>query len=167
LLFTFKKEYKPLIISGRKTQTVRVWKKCTLREGRVIKSPGLGRLRIDEIAQIKLKDLTEEDARLDGFDSRAEMLSVLKKIYKLKQTDNPTCYRVRFKYLGEDGAGKKTHQPVRIPSGKSKNRKTTHGETNRKKTPTPGATRKNKRNSRNKSTGSKNHSRQETLFPPF
>ena len=64
MLFSFKKEYKPLIVSGRKTQTVRIWKKCWLRRGQIVKSPYLGNLRIDEVTQLKLGDLTQEDVRL-------------------------------------------------------------------------------------------------------
>ena len=182
VLFAFKKEYRPLIISGRKAQTIRVWKprkgsvksgsSFWLREGQVVKSPGLGMLRIDEVVELRLNSLTREDARLDGFKTRAELLRIIRKIYKLTLVDNPICCRVRFKYLGKTEneraphAGKKspaarpkaqdTRKQVKKTAGKQRAKPQTKDKPARRRRPKSASETKRKKNTR-----------QQTLFPPF
>lgn len=174
MLFAFKKKYKPLIISGRKTQTVRVWRfrkgsnkrgyPAWLREGSVVKSPGLGRLRIEEVVELRLNELTREDAHLDGFKSKAEMLAAIRKIYKLKQTDNPKCYRIRFNYLGEakDAPGAQEAARTRLRKQKSPQAPPGRSRTPRRKPPeAPSKLKEGKAQRPSK------RRRQERLFPPF
>jgi hypothetical protein len=178
VLFVFKKEYKALIRSGRKTQTVRVWKPrkgsgksgyaTYLKAGKIIKSPGLGRLRIDEIVELKLSDLTQEDARLDGFKSREEMLAAIRKIYKLKQSDDSMCYRIRFKYLGEAEStpkteGKNQKQPKYPNSRNTASKRRQAMQKNRSKA-APGGKRTKDRPG---NVPKPRRSKQENLFPPF
>ena len=177
MLFAFKKEYKPLIVSGRKTQTVRIWKPrrgyvksgsaAYLRAGQVVKSPGLGRLRIDEVVELKLNQLTREDARLDGFKSKAEMLATIRKIYKLKQTDNPTCYRVRFKYLGDDKVRDGSRSASRIQPTKPNTPGMAKSGGPKKRIPKSAGTKKSTRRKAQLPTTGQKPGKQETLFPPF
>ncbi len=168
-MFAFKKEYKPLILSGRKTQTVRIWKRCWLREGQVVNSPYLGKLRIESVTELKLSDLTQEDARLDGFETKAQMLDALRRIYKGRQTGDAKCYRVRFKYLGKPER-KGRPQATRESRPRKPEAPAAEGQRKQssvKKHPKPATdTRKAKRKP-GKSPGRKAPRRQQTFFPPF
>lgn len=168
-MFAFKKEYKPLILSGRKTQTVRIWKRCWLREGQVVNSPYLGKLRIESVTELKLSDLTQEDARLDGFETKAQMLDALRRIYKGRQTGDAKCYRVRFKYLGKperkgrpqasrESRPRKPQAPAATGQGK---------QAASKRASKPPARSTSKKRKPGKSSGRKAPRRQQTLFPPF
>ena len=106
VLFSFSKKFRPLILSGDKTQTIRIWKKCWLREGSVVLSPGLGRLKIQEITELGLAELTNEDALRDGFKDRQALFDVLRKIYRFSHVGAIRCYRIRFKYMGDGGQGR-------------------------------------------------------------
>ena len=169
VLFVFKKEYKPLIISGQKTQTIRIWKRCWLREGQIVNSPHLGKLRIESIKELKLSDLTQKDARLDGFESKAQMLDAIRKIYKDSHTGDARCYRVRFKYLGKTerktaSQAKKEPPPRKSkpPSAGKRRRQAASKRTSK----TPAGRAKGKRKPK-ESPGRKAPRKQQTLFPPF
>jgi hypothetical protein len=166
VLFTFKKEYKPLIVSGRKTQTVRIWKRCWLRQGQVVKSPCLGRLRIDEVTQLKLGDLTQEDARRDGFNTKAQLLEALKRIYNLKNAEGAMCYRVRFKYLGDSETKDKAPGKGGARPGKTK-RVETASKGRRKSKPAARVVKKSTKRKAQSRTSKTKPGKQETLFPPF
>ena len=98
----FKKKFHDAIRSGRKTQTVRLWEKCRLKEGRAYRVAGLGLMRVTRIERVRISDLTENDALLDGFESRKELLDELQGIYNVKSLAGKWCFRVRFDFLGDE-----------------------------------------------------------------
>ena len=175
VLFAFKKEYRPLIISGRKTQTIRIWKPrkgstrsgstALLREGQVVKSPGLGMLKIEEVAELRLNSLTREDARLDGFRTRAELLEVIRKIYKLTLADNPICCRIRFKYLGKTVSNIEPEKKTKSRAAPKQAKKVKGKQ--RAKPQVKDKPAKRKRFKSASKTKQEKNTRQETLFPPF
>jgi len=80
----FDEEFVDLIIKGEKTTTVR----------RGIKSYPVGRLveltvnykpftlaKVKKVVVKRVKELTDEDAKRDGFNTRDELISALKRIY--------------------------------------------------------------------------------------
>ncbi|MET1124855.1 MAG: ASCH domain-containing protein [Archaeoglobaceae archaeon] len=78
----FDGKYAELILSGRKRATIRKWVK--LREGDevYVHSGGkiIGKARILSVEKKKIDELSEEDAILDGFSSREELLAELKRL---------------------------------------------------------------------------------------
>ena len=70
-MLLFKKKFLAAIAAGTKCQTVRVWPKRRLRAGQIEFIPGLGRVRVTAFEAVPPEDLTEDDAHLDGFASRA------------------------------------------------------------------------------------------------
>jgi len=100
-----KKKFLDLVRRGVKRQTVRVWPKRRLRAGQKEYIPGLGPIRITAFEPVVPTDLTEEDARLDGFASREALLAELRALYGDRLDDVP-CFRIRFTYPldGEDSA---------------------------------------------------------------
>jgi len=96
-MLLFKKKFLDLIRSGAKCQTVRVWPKRRLRPGQVEFVPGLGRIRVTAFEPLCPADLSEEDARLDGFESRDALLAELQALYGAR-LDGLPCFRIRFAY---------------------------------------------------------------------
>jgi hypothetical protein len=101
-MILMKKKFLDLIRSGAKRQTVRVWPKRRLKAGQVEFIPGLGRIRITAFEAVSPPDLTEEDARLDGFESRQALLAELEGLYGPHLGSVP-CFRIRFTYPFEEG----------------------------------------------------------------
>jgi len=112
-MLLFKKKFLDLIARGEKRQTVRVWPKRRLRPGQREFIPGLGRVRIDAFDRVRPADLTETDARLDGFASREALLDELRALYGDRLDDVP-CFRIVFTYPFESDARSRT------PNGTSK-----------------------------------------------
>ena len=64
--------------------------------------PGVGYIRIGVVEQIELQDLTDEDAKLDGFDSACLLKSELDQLYSKQITEGHQVYRVVFQVLPPD-----------------------------------------------------------------
>lgn len=98
----FKKKFHEAIKSGKKTQTIRLWDKCWVKEGRQYRVHNLGVVRVTRIDRVRVSELTERDAKLDGFVTRDELFEEIRKIYKLKSLGAKKCYRIRFTFLGRN-----------------------------------------------------------------
>lgn len=105
-MLLFKKKFLDAIRDGTKTQTVRVWKHRKMRAGQQSYIPGVGYIRIDAVDEVQLADLSETDARLDGFDSLTELRREIETIYADKLADGHEAFRVRFHVLPADGQQK-------------------------------------------------------------
>jgi hypothetical protein len=115
VLLAFKEKFRPLIRQGRKTQTLRLWKKCPFQPGQVIMSPKLGKVKIISIERVLLSNLSEKDAFQEGFDALDELIKSIKEIYSLKRIANVECFKIRFAYLGKKEVRKEV--PVKKVTG--------------------------------------------------
>ena len=101
-MLLMKKVFFDAIRSGRKATTVRFWRRQMVRPGEVHTMPGLGKVRIDEVREVALSDLTDADAVADGFASAADLTAALKRMYPTLgatgAADGRTLYAVRFTY---------------------------------------------------------------------
>ncbi len=79
-----KSEYAPLILEGKKTTTIRLGHLEVKHREFYINSGGriIAKAILKNVEYKKIKDLTDEDARLDGFSSKEELIEALKKHYK-------------------------------------------------------------------------------------
>lgn len=88
-LLNFKKEYKDKLISGRKRSTIRL--RTNLKEGDEVEifSGGfkIGVARIVSVRSKSISELTDEDARKDGFRNKHELLKALRKHYGELKSD--------------------------------------------------------------------------------
>ena len=94
------KEYLGLIFNGVKVTTIRKGLVVPSVDIVYLKSDGktFGELKIESTKYVKAKDLTDEDARLDGFRDKEELMRGLLKYYPdLKPEDWVTI--IRFKLL--------------------------------------------------------------------
>jgi len=110
-MLLLKRHLVELVRAGKKRQTIRLWARPIVRPGQISFSPGLGRLRITAVDELdSLEALTEADARADGFDSLADLLTELRSIYapppaakrhrypKISRKRDQRIYRVRFEW---------------------------------------------------------------------
>jgi len=98
----FQKEYWDKLLSGLKTATIRLGKVTEYKPGDVvyIHCGGyvLGKAKITKVEYKQVKDLTDEDAFLDGFESKKKLKEALKKHYpKLKSEDWVTI--IHFEWI--------------------------------------------------------------------
>jgi len=98
-MLLMKKQFYEAIRSGRKTTTLRFWRWAHMRPGSVHSVRGLGLLRVDSVEPIQPQDLTDDDARADGFADLRELTRALEDIYSADYRAKRKLFRVRFTYL--------------------------------------------------------------------
>jgi hypothetical protein len=79
----FKDRYKELLLSGKKTATIRT--QCYVKEGdEVFVHCGgkiIGSAKIKKIEERSLEEIDDRIARADGFESREDLINEIRKIY--------------------------------------------------------------------------------------
>ncbi|MDH5816092.1 MAG: ASCH domain-containing protein [Candidatus Nezhaarchaeota archaeon] len=89
----FSKEYRRKIEKGLKKQTIRL--SSSLKEGDRVKvvvgGEILGIARITKVERKALEELTDEDAKKDGFESLAQLIKALKKHYGRISSKREVC----------------------------------------------------------------------------
>ena len=98
-MLLFKKKFLPAIRSGEKTQTIRLWKHRMMRDGQRSYIPGIGYIRIDRVEQVRLDELTDEDALPDGFETADALRAEISSIYAEKLAGGHQAFRVVFHVL--------------------------------------------------------------------
>jgi len=101
-LLLFKKKFFEPILAGEKTQTIRLWRRCRVRVGQRSYIPGLGYIMIDSVDLIRLDELTDADARLDGFPDAAALRAEIRVLYEEEFQREYQTFRVRFTLLPEE-----------------------------------------------------------------
>jgi hypothetical protein len=87
MLIFVKGHYLARIASGQKTTTIRPWKTCKLKPGAVLSFNGKVRTVVTRVEQRRLGDLTDADARADGFDSCREFRRAFREHYPATSAD--------------------------------------------------------------------------------
>ena len=100
-MLLFKKKFLPAIRQGEKTQTIRLWKQRMMRAGQRSYIPGAGYIRIDQVEQVQLEDLTDEDAIPDGFATADALRAEINEIYADRVAAGHQAFRVVFHLLQE------------------------------------------------------------------
>ena len=95
-MLLFKKKFLPAIRSGEKTQTIRLWKFRIMRPGQRSYIPGAGHVAITAVDEVRLEDLTDDDARPDGFDSADQLREEITRLYPERLAGGYKTFRVRF-----------------------------------------------------------------------
>ena len=98
-MLLFKRKFLPAIRSGEKTQTVRLWKYRRMRQGQRSYIPGVGYIGVDAVDLVELSQLTDEDARRDGFPTADGLREELGALYTEKLAEGHCAYRVQFHVL--------------------------------------------------------------------
>jgi len=98
----FKLDYAGKILSGEKVTTIRMH--ASVREGDIVEvyvgHARVGKALITRVVKKRLSEVSDEEARLDGFRSREELIRALGKIYGKKRVEgDPEVYIIEFKLL--------------------------------------------------------------------
>jgi hypothetical protein len=99
----FKARFIPLILNGSKTQTIRARNKT--HEGDFVQArcqyhqPAFGILRVTSVCKVKRSELSESDAKADGFETLTELQKTIKQLYPLLAADCE-LFRIQFEYMG-------------------------------------------------------------------
>lgn len=95
-MLLFKKKFLPAIRCGEKTQTIRLWSFRRMKPGQRSYIPGAGYIRVLAVDAIELADLTDEDARPDGFPTASALRRELAALYADQLAAGQQAYRIRF-----------------------------------------------------------------------
>lgn len=95
-MLLFKKKFLDAIRDGTKTQTIRLWRWRRMKQGQYSYIPGAGYIVIDEVTEVRLEDLTDDDALPDGFLSAADLRAEIAQLYPSAESDGYRAFRIRF-----------------------------------------------------------------------
>jgi len=95
----FKKPFHAGLSSGAITLTFRRWQKPHVRAGGRYRCHPIGVLQVDDVRLVAVKAITEADARLAGFDTRAALVAYLAELGPLD--DRTELYRVALHHGGD------------------------------------------------------------------
>lgn len=120
-MLLFKKKFLELIRAGSKSQTIRLCKFCRFRAGQRSYIPGVGYIRVTEVDPVQLDELTDDDARLDGFGSAAALLAEIRTLYADRLAEGYCAFRLRFRLLSaEETAIELAERQAKSPRRKRK-----------------------------------------------
>jgi hypothetical protein len=95
-MLLFKKKFLEAIRGGEKTQTIRLWVRPRMAGGQRSYIPGIGYIRIKSVEQVDLHDLTDDDARPDGFPTADALRAEIQAIYSQYPDRGQKAYRIKF-----------------------------------------------------------------------
>jgi hypothetical protein len=98
-MLLFKKKFLSAIRSGEKTQTIRLWKYRRMRKEQRSYIPGVGYIRITAVDEVKLDDLTDNDARPDGFETADLLRAELNSLYSTQLAEGYKAFKIAFQIL--------------------------------------------------------------------
>ena len=98
-MLLFKKRFLPAIRSGEKTQTIRLWKHRRMRARQRSYIPGVGYIRVTAVDEVELDELTDEDARPDGFETADQLRAEIARLYPKQLAAGHRAYRIAFRVL--------------------------------------------------------------------
>jgi hypothetical protein len=104
-MLLFKKKFLAAIRAGQKTQTIRLWKHRRMRPGQRSYIPGAGHIRLIAVDEVDLAQLTDADARPDGFDTADQLRAEIELLYPQQLKAGYRAYRIRFE-LAKEGMTK-------------------------------------------------------------
>ena len=103
-MLLFKKKFLSAICAGQKTQTIRLWKHRRMRVGQRSYIPGAGHIRLTAVDEVDLDQLTDADARPDGFNTAEELRAEIARLYPQQLAAGYRAYRIGFQPLPPEEA---------------------------------------------------------------
>lgn len=76
-MLLFKKDFHAGLVSGAVTLTFRSWDKSRVKAGGRYRCHPIGVLVVDAVGKVRVRDITDDDARRSGFGSRDALLGML------------------------------------------------------------------------------------------
>lgn len=99
----FNRKFKKMLIKGKKTTTLRKGYSKDILPGDIIElkvdSKPIGVAKVTKVRHLKLRDLTEEDIKKDGFKTKEELMKILRYFYGKKINDDTNFTQIEFEIL--------------------------------------------------------------------
>lgn len=100
-MLLFQKRFHAGLVDGAVRLTFRLWDKPRVKAGGRYRVHPIGVVEVERVALARVGDITEADAHLCGFDSRAGLLAYLAPVAKHPITAKTPIYRVELKHGGD------------------------------------------------------------------
>lgn len=100
-MLLFKSEFWPGLRDGTITLTFRLWDTPRVRVGSNQRTHPVGVLRIDDVREVQVRDITEDEARRAGFADRDALVASLRAFAKGPLTPSTRVFRVELTRTGE------------------------------------------------------------------
>jgi len=97
----FKKAFHEGLVSGAVTLTFRRWDKPHVKAGGRYRCHPIGVLVVDAVTKVRVRDISEADARRSGFESRDALLSFIRTSPGAPATDDTELWRVELHHGGD------------------------------------------------------------------
>ena len=121
-MLLFKKKFLEAIRSGEKTQTIRLWPYRRMRPGQRSYIPGAGYIEVGAVDEVTLLELTDEDARPDGFASADALRAEIALLYQDQLSAGHHAFRICFRLLPpeQQALAKAAKREARVRAGGGK-----------------------------------------------
>jgi hypothetical protein len=100
-MLLFKKRFHAGLVSGEITLTFRRWEKPHVRAGGRYRCHPIGVIEVDRVDTVRVRDITERDARRTGLASRAELLTYLREAKEGRFGGATEVFRVEIHHGGD------------------------------------------------------------------
>ena len=96
-----KGEFVDLILQGKKTTTIRLGRVIPRYDEMIVHGGGrpIAKIKVKNVIVKKVRELTDEDAKKDGFSSVEELLKNLEEVYQTKINDDDLVTIIEFEVL--------------------------------------------------------------------
>ena len=100
-VMTVKGRFADLILKGKKTTTIRLGKVIPMSDELLVHSGGrvIARVKVKDVKFKRIRELTDQDARRDGFKSVRHLIRSLKKVYNLKISPDDPVTIIEFELV--------------------------------------------------------------------
>ena len=100
-MLLFQKRFHAGLVSGAVRLTFRLWNKPLVKPGGRYRVHPIGVVEVDAIAPVALGRITDAEAQLAGFSSRAELVDFMTPVAKTKLTATTPVFRVELRHVGD------------------------------------------------------------------
>ncbi len=100
-MLLFQKRFHEGLVSGAVTVTFRRWDKPHVRVGGRYRCHPIGVLEVDRVDRVRVKAITDTDAKASGFASRSELVDYIRSARDEVLTDDTELFRIALHHGGD------------------------------------------------------------------
>lgn len=100
-MLLFQKRFHAGLVSGAVTLTFRRWDRARVKAGSRYRCHPIGVLVVDQVDEVRVADISDEQARRAGFADRAELVEYMATAKDEPLTDASLVYRVALRHGGD------------------------------------------------------------------
>jgi hypothetical protein len=100
-MLLFQKRFHAGLQSGAVTLTYRRWQTARVKVGGRYRCHPIGVLEVDEVRKVRVGDISRQDAKLAGFESREELVEYISSVGRAALDDDTELFRVGLHHGGD------------------------------------------------------------------